>query len=803
MKKNKKRDNYSKYGIKNKGINMEGLRNTIENIVNDIRFQLSFSIVIIVLGVICTCISIINDDVKTQIEKPEGKDRVYEYLSKFSNYDSIIKPLSFNEFWPNESLIIKLKEKKISYWSGENLIAEVEYEKDSKKFSIVRLKSKKEDFAKFPKIENISSLVEESYKNEIKKIDLDEDERNLSLIYNALVGRKNSYIVLGKKIHDNDWKHFTSNDFPRYTLNITGYVYEHIDSVNNNAKNNPLLIEKYIDNISVQAVSYDYRNNNVYYGNTPKSASTTEERQDLPMDYLENKSVAGWFVDKDGEDDKLACVKNHYDLHSGNIFLDDSAYVKLRDLKWTEDINENKTTDYYLLFLKQLGYFLIIMGFVILVCILFSRLNFKTKEDDIDNGLKEDLDDKGLNNDKLFSEDKTNKLLDREKIIEEYKNSKEYKKSIEKIKNSVLEEYISSDEYKNSQVCRDKWQALENIENERDLVVILNKIREKNPKFPKIHTIDDIYPKQDSNIDAKVIKDILTNIDAINRNKSSLTGFYQNLCKKVEMSDKLQESYNKLNEKFTEIKDIIESYTKCKEYNIVKEDKDLKIWERMAIMLWSTKLVNDLLKCFGNKNIIAEKLEKAKQQHQEDVIQFFVTRLFMSYINNSSKQVDDFKIDSDNKVLEKQKNLLDLYDISIEDFSESYVKFISNLDSHYRKVKENDKYFNILKEKLVDKFAHNHDTIKDKGEYLSLLIALGYHIADYVEYINRTDSTIEFYPNVRYLLSNMDINVLDNPEFRHNDPAYSGNYTNRVYEWLKEVGVEHLQALVEDKLIIP
>ena len=392
--------------------------------------------------------------------------------------------------------------------------------------------------------------------------------------------------------------------------------------------------------------------------------------------------------------------------------------------------------------------------------------------------------------------------VDKQAIIEEYKRSKEYKQVLEESKESAINAFKEGIEYKNLEIRSNNWLTLIGKTNDKGVILLLQKIKEMHPNFPRIYTVNDIY-SQDLNNDEKQIKEILSNLDKIKGNGGKLSKYYQNLNIKIEKINKLEEDYNALNKKYSTIKSVVEEFTQRKEYGIIKGEKELKIWERLAIMLWSIELSNEILNGFGEKSIISESLNKTINQHHEDVMQTFVTRLFISYINDSSKKADAFKIDSNKLVEEKQKNLMEQYNISVKDFSDAYRNFIANLDSHYTKVKEENDYFKILKEKLADKFIDNHDKIKDKGEYISLLIAMGYHISDYIEYKNRTNSTIDFYPNVKYILSNMDLSVFDNTEFRHNDPAYSGNYTNRVYEWLREVGVEHLQALVEDKLIIP
>jgi hypothetical protein len=748
-----------------------------------------------IVGLVFIYFGFNSEESKIKIEKPINEEAVYEYLKQSSNYNDVVKPMAFNDFWPNEYLEINLESKEISYFKDSNLITKVGYDKKKKKNNnIITFKDEKDNFSTFPEIENIDSLVLKSYKDVINKEKIDEDEKKLSLIYNALVGNKSAYIVFGKDKKGKGWRFFTPRDFPDYVLNINNLVGQHIDSINNNATLSSLNkeIKKHVICISsIDAVSYNYRVNKIYCGDKEISANTPEERKELQMDSLEKKSVAGWLLMKRHKQesakpnlaDKIRALDYYKDYNDNYVYISDSTYNKLSDFKWNEIVEEDKDLSSILIWI---GAFFIIIGPIMIGCGIFIKKRKEVNNENQQEGKLslvlrrifkkkqgEEVNDSTheLKEEKITDVEKPYNV-DKRAIIEEYKRSKEYKQVLEESKESAINAFKEGREYKNLEIRSNNWLTL-------------------------------IGKTNDINNDEKQIKEILSNLDKIKGDGGKLSKYYQNLNTRIEKINKLEEDYNALNKKYSTIKSVVEEFTHRKEYGIIKGEKELKIWERLAIMLWSIELSNEILNGFGEKSIISESLNKTINQHHEDVMQTFVTRLFISYINDSSKKADAFKIDSNKLVEEKQKNLMEQYNISVKDFSDAYRNFIANLDSHYTKVKEENAYFKILKEKLADKFIDNHDKIKDKGEYLSLLIAMGYHISDYIEYKNRTNSTIDFYPNVKYILSNMDLSVFDNTEFRHNDPEYSGNYTNRVYEWLREVGVEHLQALVEDKLIIP
>ena len=188
------------------------------------KLLICLGIIFLIVGLVFIYFGVNSEVPKIKVEKPINEEAVYEYLEQYSNYNDVIKPMAFNDFWPNEYLEINLESKEISYFKDSNLITKVEYDKKKKKNkknnNIITFKDEKDNFSIFPEIENIESLVFKSYKDIINKEEIDKDEKKLSLIYNALVGNKSAYIVFGKDKRRNEWKYFTLRDFPTYVLNI-------------------------------------------------------------------------------------------------------------------------------------------------------------------------------------------------------------------------------------------------------------------------------------------------------------------------------------------------------------------------------------------------------------------------------------------------------------------------------------------------------------------------------------------------------------------------------------------------------
>ena len=117
-------------------------------------------------------------------------------------------------------------------------------------------------------------------------------------------------------------------------------------------------------------------------------------------------------------------------------------------------------------------------------------------------------------------------------------------------------------------------------------------------------------------------------------------------------------------------------------------------------------------------------------------------------------------------------------------------------------MKSNVAFINLMKAQLVDEFISNERKITEKGVYMSYVVAMGLHMCDYIRYMS--GNSIDYCPNMRFVLSGLNPKTLDsNTEFRYKDPAYSGEYSNRIYEWMKESGIGRLKALVGNKYIMP
>lgn len=861
---------------------------------NSRRTLLRFAICGVIMSVIggaLLCLCNDNGDKEDDTQKTtvaiNTKEDAEKYLCENSNYSAdTLKELDFNSYWPKEYFTISIKDKKISYWKDGASVAEIEYQSCASN-TLKKIKSK-DSFASLPKnLKELETVVEEEYRKEIgeafEKKEIDEVERDLCILYNALAGHPGSYILLGRANENGDWKRYQPTDFPSYTMpsekDLIALARKHAGNPDSMAKATPLgeTFQTLVNSISVKAVSFDNRGDKIWYGNENRAVATEKERKDLklPYDYttLNGTAACGWVVPNGKEE-----LENAKEYYSNIRFIDENTYNALKNLKW----NELQTPE-WLLVLKKIAYYtgivIICLGAILLfVAVLpFVVKFFKDRsnkqsiveedaddeDDDVDDNepekekkiqfeivsggeCTEELQEKNLRLKKEIAklkkeqktkEEKTNKGLD--SAVEEYKNSKEYKNAIEAAEKAAVDKYKGSKEYKNvieaaEKVAVDKykksddfkkvianaeaegerkfkdskayknleteaknWRSLSSYTSEDKVITFLNNTHKVIPTFPLLNTLNNIYAKAkaEGKNERELVAVILAALDKQTDKPTGLQAFYKDLVANADYAVAVRD-------RFESIKAITQKFGERKEYmQIVSQGTNLSIWERLAVMLWAMECTNEVLKVFGKGNFAADVIKHAAETHKDDIMQIFTTRIFNKYIADQSVTTGALTGLRESMMADKLAEVQSKYGVSMS-ASQAYRDFVKSLDSTHDKLKANVAFINMMKAQLVYEFISNEREITEKGVYMSYVVAMGLHMCDYIRYMS--GNSIDYCPNMRFVLSGLNPKTLDsNTEFRYKDPAYSGEYSNRIYEWMKESGVSKLKALVGNKYIMP
>ena len=619
----------------------------------------------------------------------------------------------------------------------------------------------------------------------------------------------------------------------------------------------------YVDSISLKAISFDNRGDKIWYGDENRDVAKEKEikKLRLPYDYLTLKGTAacGWVVPNGKEE-----LENAKEYYSSISFIDENTYNALKNLKWNEPKVE-PTTPEWLLVLKKIAYYtgivFICLGAILLFVVVLpfvvkffkDRSNKQStveedaddeddEDDDVDDNepekekkiqfeivsggecteelqeenlrLKEEI--AKLKKKQKTKEEKTNKGLD--SAVEEYKNSKEYKNAIEAAEKAAVDKYKKSDDFKkvitNAEAEGERkfkestayeilsaegqnWRTLSSYTSEDKVITFLNNTHKLIPTFPLLNTLNNIYAeaKAGGKNERELVAVILAALDKQTGKPTGLQAFYKDLVANADYAVAVHD-------RFESIKAISQKFGERKEYmQIVSHGTNLSIWERLAVMLWATECTNEVLKVFGKAHFSAGIIAHAGETHKDDIMQIFATRIFNKYIADQSVTTGALTGLREKMVADKLAEMQSKYGVSMS-ASQTYRDFVESLDSTHDKLKANVAFINMMKAQLVDEFMRSERDIADKGVYMSYVVAMGLHMCDYIRYMS--GNGIDYCPNLKFVLSGLNPATLDsNTEFRHKDPAYSGDYSNRIYEWLTDSGVSKLKALVGNKYIMP
>ena len=684
------------------------------------------------------------------------KEDADKYLRENSNYSAgALRELDFNSYWPKEYFTINVREKKIFYWKDGDSVAEVEYTRGHYYEYIFNIKffkdhSAKDAFENFPTDlgKELEGLVEEKYRDAIDKAfknnEIDEAEKDLSILYNALAGHPGSYIVLGRANEDGDWKRYQPTDFPTYTMpsekDLIALARKHAANPDSIAKSTSLgeSFQALVNSISVKAVSFDYRGDKIWYGDDySEFRGFMKKYHKLPYDYttLIGTAACGWVV-PDGKEE----LENAKEYYSNISFIDKNTYNALKNLKWNAPKVEPTTLE-WLLVLKKIVYYtgivFICLGAILLFVVVLpfvvkffkDRSNKQSiveedaddEDDDVDDNKPEKEKKKQfeivsggecteelqkvilrlkkeiakLKKELKTKEENTNNGLN--SAVEEYKNSKEYKNVIEDTEKAAVDKYKKSNDFKriitNAEAEGERKfkesKQYKNLEieakNWRDLTSCT--FEEKVITFlDNTHKMIPSFPKLNT------LSNIYAEAKAAGKDeKEVIAAILAALDKQEDKQTGLQQVYKELltsadygvevQDRFETCKALAQIYGERKEYkHIVSKGGDLTIWERLAVMLWATECTNELLKLFGKEHITAGVLAKAADIHKEDIMQVFATRIFKQHINDSTATVGALTASRERLMAEKLAEMQSKYNVSMFE-TRVYRDFVAALDS--------------------------------------------------------------------------------------------------------------------------
>jgi hypothetical protein len=387
-------------------------------------------------------------------------------------------------------------------------------------------------------------------------------------------------------------------------------------------------------------------------------------------------------------------------------------------------------------------------------------------------------------------------LFDYDEVIKKATtSSKNGKEQLQYFLHEICGKINWEDSFKELCKFSQKWQQFVDIKKPSDLYEELEKISKEYDKFPSLDTPISIYSEaiKSSKDYRKQIAYILHKIITLSNGKVVLENHFKDMCTNEDYA-------NAVKDKFEIIKSYAEKIEKQSQIKTVLSKENHNYLDRMAISIWAINGFNTLMSTFTS-NSLSQNAEKSIQDALiSDLLQLFTTRVFVSNCKNG-QPLSVFKEERQKKMNELLSRLYSDYSMQYK-VDSSYVSTVESLDNAYDQIRSTDEYVTRMYDTFVKEFSEKADSNEEKAWFFGMMVAMGYHTVDFVR--RKKNISINLCPNYAYLLTDFDNSRLpEESYFKYKDYAHSVEYTNRIYEWLDAMGVQHLKALVGRQLIKP
>ena len=396
-----------------------------------------------------------------------------------------------------------------------------------------------------------------------------------------------------------------------------------------------------------------------------------------------------------------------------------------------------------------------------------------------------------IGNEKLLQE----KVVILERELRNLKNEKQVE--IDRAISRAISDYKAKNNIQALIECEKEWRNFVGITSSQVLHKRLCEIQQKHPSFPTLVTINNVCEnvKNESNDSREQIKKMFQYIDAKVDAKLKWGLLFDQLCQNADYAKKVRESYDAT-------ATYVSQWAKNKELQALLAKQSLNYWDRLALSRWAIVGFNQLLGAFKQHHLTQENLQTTQDMLLSDLFQQYLARVFMDGVDQG-KDIVSYSVDSDKLINERIAKLASEYAIAYNPATDAkYQKARQTFAQAYDDIAGTKAFVDRMESHFVKEFYANVETSKDRAWFFSMMVGMGYHMVDFVRRRNGVPSTL--CPNYNYLLADFDEAVLSkDAKFLHNDYEHSVEYTNRIYEWLDQLGVEHLKALVGRQLIKP
>lgn len=241
----------------------------------------------------------------------------------------------------------------------------------------------------------------------------------------------------------------------------------------------------------------------------------------------------------------------------------------------------------------------------------------------------------------------------------------------------------------------------------------------------------------------------------------------------------------------------------------ITKEKDLRFWDRVLLQqLAIHELLIPLSKIWCkeiNVSLVAESaLEKMRT---DNLLQYMLLYLekTLRYDNITSQefsQVLNEKIPQEIDNYNAKVKQLQIPGIVINQSADTkYIECADLMRLKVAQLKLDESFKAKMWATFGKEFIDHVDEATDKTWFFRYVISLAYYTAEYLQFNANRSTDMSYYYNLTYLQNGFDANYPK--EYEHNYYGKSNKYADRIYEWCKELGIEHLQVLISEYLILP
>lgn len=718
--------------------------------------------------------SLMNDDqvfAKDQIPVSDD-DFIYckilvDTIGKTKYYRPVI-------YWDDHS--IKLKDISIGKYKYYTLYEDTEENQEL-------VKKLGEDISYSENTKKMIALLSTERQKEIEIIPpKEETNRMLSIITNLLIGNNG---FLATYIDDDALQFVTLNDVCQYYINeneLEEWCHNDTAPIDPTKSFRVFLEENnIISKIPYQFVRMNFRDNKLYIGNNVEVFNNANgELQKKCMEHplvvqTSDGTINNW-KDRNNEIEENVrwCRTKWYE----------DSKTKLLEIYGIQPI-EKKNHDTFRMILLIL--FIISATVSVGLLCLYFHLQLKARKSGKEGPIE----------DGTTGSDGDSSAVEIKKLKEQIKSLESENKSLENENKSLREKKNKLEEEKQSLIREHNSQKNTNSSLSQDLNDWKKKYSELLQKW------NDLVPK---------FKKLAEDYKSLKANHSALVA---DTDKKIEdATNEVKQRYEQIEAQYKQILPYYKSTNEIIKHIVpylqsINKDEDMRFWDRVILQQFA---IHEILlplskiwcKDIGLKSIIEKTLEKMRTDSLQQYLLLYLERT-LRYDNISAQEFSQAlneKIPQEIANYNAKVKQLQVPDIIInQNGDKKYTECADLMRLKVSQLKLDESFKAKMWSAFGKEFIDNVDEKTDKTWFFRYVIALAYYTAEYLQFNANKSTDMSYYYNLTYLHNGFDSNYPK--EYEHNYYGKSNKYADRIYEWCKELGIEHLQVLISEYLILP